>query len=67
MSLISDVADLGFSVSVAYRTDDHSVYRVSGFGVETYVREDDEAAWKSLADPAAQQERVAQFDANESG
>lgn len=64
MTAISDVQAVGFDASVAFSLPgDVKVYRVSGFGVDIYVRSDDADALASLVDPAAQAVRAEQFQA----
>jgi hypothetical protein len=59
---ITDLCSLGYSVGEAFRggeSDAPIVYAVSGLGIQTYVREDDQQMIDSLADPVKHAARVA--------
>lgn len=57
-----DVSKLGYEVEPVLFEEEEAptVYRVQGYGVLTYVAEDDKATWASLADPDAHKARKKQ-------
>ena len=59
MATIQNLTALGYSTGVAFTTDKGvQIWSVEGFGVATYVPENDAAQIDSLADPA----RISAFD-----
>jgi hypothetical protein len=59
---LDDIRALGYTVEVAqpFEGEPFTVYRVEGFGVSTMLRDDDQEAIDSLADPDAHRERERQ-------
>lgn len=54
MATVADLAGLGYVVGVAFTGEDGvAVWSVGGFGVQTYVAENDAAQIDSLANPEA--------------
>ena len=60
MEPLEQLTEWGYRVEKAQEHDGFDVYFVEGFGLASYVRDDDEEALANLADPAAHAERVQQ-------
>ena len=61
MATLQDIETLGYTVGIAFENNDCTCYRVEGFGLSTMVRDDDQEAIDSIADPEAHAERELQL------
>ena len=68
-SNIKSLRSMGYSVGEAFNQDNKdepTVYVVSGYGLTTYIREDDKEALDSLTNPTVHKARQKQFKSDES-
>ena len=62
MTELEQLQEWGYTVGVAQEHEDFKVYYVEGFGMGTYVADNDADTLAALADPEAHAERVKQQD-----